>query len=99
MQLLAYVKGFLDEKIPSYINGHISTFEYYGGLPKYVVPDNTKCATIKNYKHDVILNRDMPLAIQITNIVSSNSIESKPIFSFNVSDTVIGEFGYAVYID
>ncbi len=52
-----YVEGFLDEKIPSYIKGHIHAFEYYGGLPKYVIPDNTKCATIKNNKDDLILNK------------------------------------------
>lgn len=52
-----YVEAFLNEKIPSYITGHIHAFEYYGGVTKFVVPDNTKCATIKNYKHDVILNK------------------------------------------
>ena len=52
-----YVEGFLDEKIPNYIKGHIHAFEYYGGLPKHVVPDNTKCATIKNSKDNLILNR------------------------------------------
>lgn len=52
-----YCEAFLDEKISSFINGHIHAFEYYGGVPKYCVPDNTKCATIKNYKHDIVLNR------------------------------------------
>ena len=52
-----YIEGFLDEKISSYITGHIHALEYYGGIPKYVVPDNTKCATIKNTKDNLILNK------------------------------------------
>ena len=57
MSQYPYCEGFLDEKLPSYINGHIHAFEYYGGLPKYVVPDNTRCATTKNHQHDIELNK------------------------------------------
>lgn len=57
MSQFPYIEGFLDEKLPSYITGHIHAFTYYGGIPKYVVPDNTKCATIKNTKDDLVLNR------------------------------------------
>lgn len=57
MSSYPYVEGFLDEKLPSYILGHIHAFEYYGGLPKYVVPDNTKCAVIKNRNSEFVLNK------------------------------------------
>ena len=57
MSQYPYCEGFRDEKLPSYIKGHIHAFEYYGGLPKYVVPDNTKCATVKNHQTEVILNK------------------------------------------
>lgn len=57
MSAYPYIEGFYNEKSSSYILGHIHAFEYYGGLPKYVIPDNTKCATTKNYKNDIILNK------------------------------------------
>ncbi|MBR0420467.1 MAG: hypothetical protein IJI66_14995, partial [Erysipelotrichaceae bacterium] len=28
-----------------------------GGIPKYAIPDNTKCAVIRNYEKEVTLNR------------------------------------------
>ena len=52
-----YMEGFIDEKIDSFISGHIRALEYYGGIPKYAIPDNTKCAVIRNYEKEVTLNR------------------------------------------
>ena len=52
-----YMEGFFDEKIDSFISGHIHALEYYGGVPRYAIPDNAKCAVIRNYEKEVTLNR------------------------------------------
>ncbi len=52
-----YMEGFLDTKLSSFIRGHIHALKYYGGVPMYAVPDNTKCAVIRNYEKEVSLNR------------------------------------------
>ena len=57
MSEMPYVEGFLNEQLPNYIKGHIHALEYYGGVPRFAVPDNTRCATLKNYKHDIVLNK------------------------------------------
>ena len=46
-----------DKKLVSYINGHIRAFEYFGGVPKVLVPDNEKTAVIHPDKTDPILNK------------------------------------------
>ena len=38
-----YCEGFLDEKMPSWYEGHKNAFEFFGGVPAFVIPDN--CAT------------------------------------------------------
>ena len=40
----AYVEAFPDEKTPSWINAHVHMFEYFGGVAKILVPDNTTTA-------------------------------------------------------
>lgn len=35
-----YAEVFLDEKLPSFITGVVHALEYYGAVPKYLVPDN-----------------------------------------------------------
>ena len=50
------MEGFTDMKIDSFIKGHIHALEYYGGVPVYAIPDNTKCAVIRNYEKEVTLN-------------------------------------------
>ncbi|MFZ2496240.1 MAG: hypothetical protein WAW98_06185, partial [Trichococcus flocculiformis] len=34
------VEGFLDMKSASWLTGHIHAFEYFGGVPESLVPDN-----------------------------------------------------------
>ena len=52
-----YMEGFTDTKLNSFIQGHIHALKYYGGVPAYAIPDNTKCAVIRNYEKEVSLNR------------------------------------------
>lgn len=39
---LIYAEPFRDEKLPSWIAGHVHAFQYFGGVPKTLVPDNLK---------------------------------------------------------
>jgi len=39
---LIFVEPFRDEKLPAWIAGHVHAFEYIGGVPKTLVPDNLK---------------------------------------------------------
>lgn len=51
-----YAEVFPDEKITSFITGVIHALEFYGAVPKYLVPDNLKTAVTKHSKDELILN-------------------------------------------
>jgi len=51
-----YVEAFPDETEPNWLVGHVHTFEYYGGVPKVVTPDNCKTAVTKANYYDPKLN-------------------------------------------
>ncbi len=52
-----YVEPFRDMGQKSWIDGHVHAFEYYGGAPRIIVPDNTKTAVSKARYYDPELNR------------------------------------------
>jgi len=52
-----YCEAFRDEKIASWIAGHIHALEYYGGVPRILVPDNCKTATTRPNHYDPEVNR------------------------------------------
>lgn len=41
---------------PSWIDSHVRAFEFFGGVPEIIVPDNTKCAVIKPDQYEPDLN-------------------------------------------
>jgi transposase len=41
----------------NWIEGHVSAFEYFGGIPQIIVPDNTKTAVVKASRYEPELNR------------------------------------------
>lgn len=45
-----------DQKIPSWIKAHIQAFEYYGGLPAIVVPDNLRSGVTSSCIYDPEIN-------------------------------------------
>ena len=53
---LVYAEIFLDEKLPSFIAGTVHALQFYGGIPKYLVPDNCRTAVKKHSKDELILN-------------------------------------------
>jgi len=52
-----YFEGIPSQKLKLWIAAHINAFKFFGGLPKFVVPDNLKSAIVSAEKFDPILNR------------------------------------------
>lgn len=42
---LVYAQGCLDEKLPAWLDAHRLAFEFFGGVPLIVVPDNASTAS------------------------------------------------------
>lgn len=53
---LVYAEIFLDEKLPNFIAGTVHAIHFYGGVTKYLVPDNCRTAVKKHSKDELILN-------------------------------------------
>ena len=51
-----YAEIFPDETLPQFITGVVHALEFYGAIPKYLVPDNLKTAVTKHTKDEFILN-------------------------------------------
>ena len=52
---LMFVEAFQDEKLQSFITGTTHALEFYGGIPKHLVPDNLKAAITKHTREELIL--------------------------------------------
>jgi transposase len=50
-----YVELVFDQKVTTWISLHRRAFEYFGGVPRRVVPDNLKAAVIKVLVQDAVL--------------------------------------------
>ena len=44
----AYVEAFLDMKQKSWITAHVHMYEFFGGVARILVPDNSKTAVVHN---------------------------------------------------
>ncbi|WP_157834827.1 IS21 family transposase [Acetivibrio clariflavus] len=53
-----FVYAYSDTKIESWIDAHVRAYEYYGGVPKITIPDNTKTAVIKPDRVEPLINRN-----------------------------------------
>jgi transposase len=51
-----FVHATPSQKQEDFINSHVKAFEFYGGVPKILVPDNLKSAVISNNKKGVVVN-------------------------------------------
>jgi transposase len=51
-----YTEATADEQLASWIGAHVRAFEFYQGVPKIVVPDNTKTGVTKACRYDPDLN-------------------------------------------
>jgi transposase len=52
-----YVEPFVDMTLASWIQAHVNAFEYFGGAPRLLVPDNTKTAVTKVNRHESQINK------------------------------------------
>lgn len=52
-----FAYAYPDTKIPSWIDAHVRAYEYFGGVPRVTIPDNTKTAIIKSDLVDPVLNK------------------------------------------
>jgi transposase len=51
-----YAEATWTQSLPDWIGSHVRAFEYYGGVPAIVVPDNLKSAVSKACRYDPELN-------------------------------------------
>jgi len=52
-----FVYAYADAQLPNWIDAHVRAYEYFGGVPKVTVPDNTKTAVIMPDLVDPVLNK------------------------------------------
>ena len=52
-----YVEASWTQTLPDWISSHVRAFEFFGGVPAQVVPDNLKAAVIKACFHNPEINR------------------------------------------
>lgn len=50
-----YVELVFDQKVPTWIALHRRAFEFFGGVPRRIVPDNLKAAVLKALVYDPLL--------------------------------------------
>ncbi|WNI13207.1 IS21 family transposase [Corynebacterium sp. Z-1] len=42
---MVFARGYLDEKSPNWLDAHQQAFEFFGGIPQVVIPDNASTAS------------------------------------------------------
>lgn len=52
-----FATAVLSQTVSDWLAAHIRALEFFGGVPRYVVPDNLKAAVIKTTREQVVLNR------------------------------------------
>jgi transposase len=52
----AYAEGVLTMDEQSWTASHVRAFEFYGGAPRIIVPDNTKCAVTRPDRYEPDIN-------------------------------------------
>lgn len=52
-----FAYAYKDMKIANWIDAHVRAYEYFGGVPKITISDNTKTAVIKPDRIDPVLNK------------------------------------------
>ncbi len=53
---LIYTEATKTQQLPDWIDSHIHMFEYFGGVPDIVVPDNLKAGVTKAHRYDPDIN-------------------------------------------
>lgn len=53
---MLYAEAFMDMKQPAWTAAHIHAFEYFGGVPAILVPDNAKTAVVRSPIYTTLIN-------------------------------------------
>ena len=51
-----YTDASLSQKQEDFIYSHVNAYQFFGGVPQVVVPDNLKSAVISNNKNGIVIN-------------------------------------------
>lgn len=84
----SYVEAFLDMKSANWLIAHIHAFEYFGGIPETLVPDNLKTGVTKASRCEPILNEAYRELADYYRIVIIPSRVRKPKDKASVEGTV-----------
>lgn len=52
-----YVEATWDQKLPNWIGSHVRAFEFFGGVPALLIPDNLRSAVTKANRYEPQLNQ------------------------------------------
>ena len=53
-----YVNAYTNMELPTWIDAVCSSYEYFGGVPNIMRPDNLKTAVIKHTRNEIVLQKD-----------------------------------------
>ena len=51
-----YAEAFENQQLPAWITGQVHALEYFGGVPRIIVPDQPKTSTSQSCRYDPVLN-------------------------------------------
>jgi|SRR5579859_269913 len=51
-----YAEALASQELPHWIAGHVHAFDYFGGVPRVVVPDNLKSGVTKASRYEPVIN-------------------------------------------
>jgi transposase len=51
-----FAEASWDQRLPNWLSSHVRAFEYFGGVPKAVVPDNLKSGVAKTCRYEPEIN-------------------------------------------
>ena len=75
---LTYMEAFRDTKSASFLTGVIHALDYFGGVPRFIVPDNDKSAVTRHGKYEVELNREFQFLADYYGVVILPARVRKP---------------------
>jgi transposase len=52
-----YAEASQSQKLPDFIASHVNAFQFFGGVPELIIPDNLKSAVSKPCRYDPEINR------------------------------------------
>ncbi len=73
-----YMEVFKDKKSASFLTGVINALNYFGGVPKFLVPDNDKSAIISHKKYEIVCNREFQFLADYYNTIILPARVRKP---------------------